>query len=301
LEDCLLSEQPAILKEFFGNRSGYLPEGSVLLFGSFSHLAMRGIETYAEEVVKNFKIFTNMLARGCTVAHTVHFPLGGTESESVIRDAYDLDAWLRSGVVGQMLSLPVSRECFWKVVVEDCGNTSVNNTGERIYFLPESISNSRKIRTVSGSLENKLPEKILPLSENSEKILVRTLMNEITEKFAIVTNPEPCLNRCSGDNVFSENFAGTGRIFAIGASHVTRLVGSLADTGTNVVNLAGPGWKLSEQSAVEIVEKLRKNHANQSDVLLIDPLSNSVYCGSDPDGNHVDQKRSTALGILPVT
>jgi hypothetical protein len=173
---------------------------------------------------------SNINSPYCTVAHTVLFPLGGTESESLIRDAYDLDAWLRSGIVGQMLSLQVSRECFWKVVVDDCGNTSVNNTGELIYFLPESISNSRKIRTVSGSLENKLPEKILPMSENSEKILVRTLMNEIMDKFTIVTNPEPCLNRCSGDNVFSENSLGTGRIFAIGASHITRLVGSLADS-----------------------------------------------------------------------
>jgi hypothetical protein len=54
LEDCLLSEQPGILKEFFGNRTGYLPEGSVLYFGSLSHLALRGLETYAEEVVKMF-------------------------------------------------------------------------------------------------------------------------------------------------------------------------------------------------------------------------------------------------------
>jgi hypothetical protein len=30
LEDCLLSEQPGILKEFFGTRSRYLPEGSML-------------------------------------------------------------------------------------------------------------------------------------------------------------------------------------------------------------------------------------------------------------------------------
>jgi hypothetical protein len=32
LEDCLLSEQPGVLKEFFGNRTGYLPEGSAVFW-----------------------------------------------------------------------------------------------------------------------------------------------------------------------------------------------------------------------------------------------------------------------------
>jgi hypothetical protein len=76
LEDCLLSEQPGILKEFFGNRSGYLPEGSMLCFGSLSHLTMRGLETYADEVVKTFKVFSIRLSAGCIVAHTVLLPLG---------------------------------------------------------------------------------------------------------------------------------------------------------------------------------------------------------------------------------
>jgi hypothetical protein len=54
LEDCYLNELLGLLKEFFGNRSGYLPEGSLLLFVSLSHLASRGLESYAEEVVKIF-------------------------------------------------------------------------------------------------------------------------------------------------------------------------------------------------------------------------------------------------------
>jgi hypothetical protein len=55
LEDCLLSEQPGILKEFFGTRAGYLPEGSALFFGSLSHLALRGLENYAEGLLKYAK------------------------------------------------------------------------------------------------------------------------------------------------------------------------------------------------------------------------------------------------------
>jgi hypothetical protein len=179
LEDCLLSELPGVLKEFFGTRSGYLPEGSVLHFGSLSHLSMRGIETYAEEVVKLFKVFTNMLTVGCTVAHAVLLPLGGIRSEGLIRDLYDLDTWLRSGVVGTMLSLPLTREKFWETVRAESSMVSTTNTAERTLFLPETIENSHKIRTVSGSVEGLLPGNISPLSAEIEKMLIATLMSEL--------------------------------------------------------------------------------------------------------------------------
>jgi hypothetical protein len=128
-EDCLLSELLGLLKEFFGNRTGYLPEGSVLYFGSLSHLAMRGIETYAEEVVKLYKVFSNMLASGCSVAHAVAVPLGGIQSEGLVRDLYNLDLWLRSGIVSNMLSLPVTREKLWKIIGRECRHWADNVTG----------------------------------------------------------------------------------------------------------------------------------------------------------------------------
>jgi hypothetical protein len=259
LEDCLLSELPGLLKEFFGNRTGYLPEGSVLYFGSLSHLAMRGIETYAEEVVKMYKVFSNMLASGCSVAHAVAVPLGGIQSEGLIRDLYDLDSWLRSGIVGNMLSLPVTREKLWNIIGRECKRWADNATGERSLFMPENFTNSHKIRTISGSVGESLPAEIEPLSERGEKELIECLMREIVDRHAIAVNTEPHLDRCSGDLVFS-NEGATGknsRLFAIGASHVTRIVGGLAECGLDIVNLAKPGWTLNENSAAEIKKKLQ--------------------------------------------
>jgi hypothetical protein len=111
-----LSEQPGILKEFFGARVGYLPEGSALFFGSLSHLALRGLENYAEETVKMLKVFSNMLRGGCSVAHVVLVPLGGIASAGLVRDLYDMDSWLRSGVVSNLMSLPASRETLWRTL-----------------------------------------------------------------------------------------------------------------------------------------------------------------------------------------
>jgi hypothetical protein len=92
-EDCLLSELPGMLKEYFGGLPGCLPEGSMVMFGSLSHLAKRGLKNYAEECVKIKKVIMNMLPGSCTVIHMVFVPLGGIEGEATIRDLYNLDSW----------------------------------------------------------------------------------------------------------------------------------------------------------------------------------------------------------------
>jgi hypothetical protein len=293
LEDCLLSELPGLLKEFFGNSTGYLPEGSVLYFGSLSHLAMRGIETYAEEVVKLYKVFTNMLAGGCSVAHAVVVPLGGIQSEGLVRDLYDLDSWLRSGIVGNMLSLSVTREKLWKIIGRECRRWADNATGERSLFMPENYTNSHKIRTISRAVGEPMPAEIEPLLAGGERELIECLMTEIVDRHAIAVNTEPHLDRCSGDHVFSDDIdtSKNPRLFAIGASHVTRIIGGLAECGLDIVNLAKPGWLLNETSAAEIKKKLLNLNFGSNDILLIDPLSNNTFCGTDSQGNLIDPQK----------
>jgi hypothetical protein len=81
---------------------------------------------------------------------------------------YDLDSWLRSGIVGVMLSLPASRELFWKIVREDNMTTTNQNCGERTLFLPVAIDNSQKIQTVSGCISDGIPALMKPFLEESE-------------------------------------------------------------------------------------------------------------------------------------
>jgi hypothetical protein len=159
------------------------------------------------------------------------------------------------------------------------------STGERVLFLPESIGSSQKICTISGSVDSELPEKIIPVSGNAEQQIIKTMMNEIGEKFAVPVDLQPNLDRCSGDTVFCKESNNTSRVFEIGGSHITRLVGPLAESGVSIVNLASPGWKLTDDSAQDLRLKLRNYNAHSADYILIDPLSNNVFCGTDCDGN----------------
>jgi hypothetical protein len=63
------------------------------------------------------------------------------------------------------------------------------------------------------------------------------------------------------------------------------LVGPLAESGVSIVNLASPRWKLTDDSAHDLRLKLRNYNAHSADYILIDQLSNNVFCGTDSDGN----------------
>jgi hypothetical protein len=292
LEDCLLSEQPGILKEFFGARAGYLPEGSELFFGLLSHLALRGLENYAEETVKMLKVFSNMLKSGCSVAHVVLVPLGSVPSAGLVRDLYDLDSWLRSGVVSNLMSLPASREALWRML-EHANKIMLSvqaANAERVMYMLENIKTSSKIHMISGEIEN-LPASISPMTEKDKQHVMEQTMREIADTYAIDINKYPNLSRCNGAPVFDDDSSSDARIFVIGASHAVRLVGGLAEKGLNIINLAKAGWKFDDETSCEIGQKLQNYGAGKDDCLIIDPLSNSIFCGSDSDSKHRSGKR----------
>jgi hypothetical protein len=108
--------------------------------------------------VKIFKVFSNMLSRGCSLSHSISVPLGGVEGEGLVRDLYDLDCWLRGGDVSTFLSLPNLRSSFWKVVRDE--NGALSTTSERTLFLPESYNNSKKSSSFPAVFQTKSRKKL---------------------------------------------------------------------------------------------------------------------------------------------
>jgi spermidine/putrescine-binding protein len=141
------------------------------------------------------KVFSNMLRSGCSVAHVVLVPLGGVPSAGLIRDLYDLDSWLRSGVVSNLMSLPASREALWRMLeLSNKVTLSVQAANaERVRYMPENIKTSSKIRMISGEIEN-LPASISPMTEKDEQHVMEQLMREIADTYAIDKNKYPNLS-----------------------------------------------------------------------------------------------------------
>jgi hypothetical protein len=80
VEDGALSELTSVFCDIFAGSvapAGSLPPGSVVLLGSLSHLSMRGISNYTEELVRSNGSLAAKGGTGVEVVPLVFAPLGG--------------------------------------------------------------------------------------------------------------------------------------------------------------------------------------------------------------------------------
>jgi hypothetical protein len=80
------------------------------------------------------------------------------------------------------------------------------------------------------------------MTEESERKIIFSLMKELNDTYAINVPEQPVLSRSSGSDSADLDI-GTGRIFAIGGSHIKRLAGGLAGLSLEIIDLSKPGWK----------------------------------------------------------
>jgi len=97
IEDGTLADLDAAFTDRFRaflKPHGSLTPGSVVLYGSLSHLRACGIQEYAEGLVKTYVSLAAKVGGGVDVVPLVPVPMHGMESGSLIRDLMDMDAWL---------------------------------------------------------------------------------------------------------------------------------------------------------------------------------------------------------------
>jgi hypothetical protein len=164
------------------------------------------------------------------------------------------------------------------------------HTSDRTLFLPESMQSSTKIRPRSPAPDSAIPARIQPLSESGKKQIIAALFSEVNNKYALDMDLEPALTRCSGSQSSDKN-TNSGRIFKIGASHIVKTVGGLMSSSFDIINCAKPGWQANKAAIAELGSKLKSNNISDEDVIIIDPIANSVFCGTDSEGDHVDPVR----------
>jgi hypothetical protein len=270
----------------------------MVMFGSLTHLAKRGLESYADECVKMKKVFTNMLPKSCIVTHVALLPLGGLVGAATVRDLYDLDSWLL-GAGGGDASLPAARAELWRACLGDDVSILDEKTNlTRVHFMPESIHSSTKVRTLSGAPHAPLPAELRPMTEESERKIIFSLMKELNDTYAINVPEQPVLSRSSGSDSADLDI-GTGRIFAIGGSHIKRLVGGLAGLSLEIIDLSKPGWKADLEPLAELSAKTKKYGLCDTDTVVIDMLSNSVICGTGTRGKPAEQFKSDSKWHVP--
>lgn len=130
-------ELPGLLKEFVGGLcagDALLPEGSVVVLGSISHLAERGLSSYVNDLVRANANILSMCEGQVRAGHYIWMPLCGISNSGLIRDLADLDSWLSSARITNAKSLPSSRKALWEVILRDNTSTEGSCTGPCSFF-----------------------------------------------------------------------------------------------------------------------------------------------------------------------
>jgi hypothetical protein len=277
VEDGYLSEIENSFRDIFAEflrPNGSLPNGSVIMIGSLSHLGTRGLGGYATDLVSCISSLVAMVGTGTEVVPAVPVPISGLGGSGLIRDILDFDAWLHGSAVGPGARLDSARGAFWEVVRET-GQGKKSIHGERTLYIPASCRNPRKISFVSPAMAEPLPSRIPPLSEAHGKRIVTALMEDLNIHFGVGVDPAPSLER---EVVIQETDSDNARVVVAGASHMIRLAETM---GPETVSLAYQGFRPREPMISDLADKLRSLKLNSRDTVVLDLLSNSASMGSD--------------------
>jgi hypothetical protein len=96
---------------------------------------------------------------------------------------------------GNGATLTAARKKFWEVVAERGEEGGPACDCERVYSLPTSIHNPRRRPFWSRVVNPSLPKGLYPLETKEEKILVQSIIHDLTANFGVFLNPEPSLER----------------------------------------------------------------------------------------------------------
>jgi len=124
-------------------------------------------------------------------------PLQGLDSATLIRNIIDFDAWLAMSRMAPGVTLQATRAAFWQAVRAQGGCNFVEDKAVVTYMLPIDLKNSIKIPVTSEGFLHPVPVPCLipPICEETEELIISSLLNEINEEFGLGLNASPDFNR----------------------------------------------------------------------------------------------------------
>ena len=99
VEDGKLSDLDTLFRDVFRSHVGpvgRLPQGSVVMVGSVTHLSFSGLSCYTEELVRTIRSISVIAGSGATVIPAIHILLGGVTCPMLVRQLMTLDSWILS-------------------------------------------------------------------------------------------------------------------------------------------------------------------------------------------------------------
>jgi hypothetical protein len=161
-------------------------------------------------------------------------------------------------------------------------------TCEHLIRLPTSMVCTDKLPYIVAGFDN-LKTAVDPLSEEDERVLLMSLLDELNSLFPVNLSTDVVCDRYtdSTNEVFSDETMDRTDLVLIGGSHLSKIRRHLDSDYWRVTDLTRPGWRISADSVAELVDTLENvspSVAWDSATVVLQLFDNSVYMVGGPEG-----------------
>jgi len=268
-----------------------IPDGSLVLIGSMSHLALTGLAAYIEDlcvVVDKIALAYNMKI---SIAPAPFILSGNVEDSTLIRSMADLYAWYDC-CLKQVDGMASSA---FRVALEAINYSSTGETqpaSASQHRLPSSLVYDKRRIWASYGLTG-LPASIRSFTDAVEAEIVGRLIEDLNNFMALDLQPDPDYNRVV-EKVDIGAIDSTTFIL-IGGSHALNLAHGLCCAGRKAIAATVGGWRPSSDLIPPMIRKIEKALSMCPDkdtvVAVLQMYDNSFYFTRTEDGNMVHLKR----------
>ncbi len=252
-----------------------LPPGSVILVGSPSDLSKQGVVGYTDELARSLRILKQKQGGMVKVVALPPVLLGGINSFTVLRLVVEAEHWAERLEGGDGILLKKTR-C---EVVKKIGEHAlgfVKDPEVRVDTLLKKVDGYKRVRVRSAVWRN-MPERMLPLSEEGERMIVETLVEELRTNFGVRVSSQLGMVREGG------KAQPTHKYVVIGASNADRVADILKASSKDVIKVTKGGWRPSKTGVTEMVGKMAG--LDLEGIAILYGMDNGVYYEEEEDGD----------------
>ena len=274
-----LHELADLLMEIFDRKN--LPDGSVVLMGSVSHLHRVGVGSFSREWTQ----VVNRLGRRwpnirvCPLAPLIRENVSG----GVSREIVELASWLSKVYTGSINGLrDLWNLCVTRTIERSAGQTVLNSVEYYTITVPASLEPNSLAKPTTYYSTSSRPSILYGIDQGTVSELIDATKSVLNRDFNIPVGTGGFSPASAPDTGVYENLK---RVVLVGASILKQLGPILAESGYDVTDLCTPGWKISPENISELGKKLESAKLGQNTAVVLDLFGNSCTRATLFDGS----------------
>ncbi len=298
IEGGLLRELGTSFLEMLGRYA--VPEGSVIVIDSVTHLMEEGRVGYSKGLVTEYIRFSKAFNNTVHVVPFMPPPLCGTNDQDLMRGMLDIARWierLQKWELNDYLS-----ELNLHILTAGEGPELTEMVTTRHKMLKSFEAYNDRVYMCHGwdGLQQNLP----PMNERAKKVLINALMLDLSTSFKWKLDVDPSLESSPSSLPANSARLSVDTVgLVIGGSNAKRLVSAIADKGKRVNSITCGGWTITKESVDALIPVLQAKLAelDPSVPVVIWCLDSACFRTLTADGDLKSISKSSTDGKYHVT